>query len=207
MKSVLFLITLSLFTTLVHGCATRETKGGYVQNAKGNATFTAYSGCSTPACGRVGDGYTAAMSQLSFGAPGGQGAGDACGRCFMVTATEDPYSPWFDASVDGTFKSIVVKVTDLCPYQENESFCQMSRSKPLNQFGASVHFDLCEESGAPAALFPEGRGAMLGHYQEVPCQGWSGNDGPDLWNGACLAGESAGLWPDVACGNVGEAPP
>ena len=74
------------------------------------------------------------MNQLSFGAPGGQGAGDACGRCFRLTGTKDPYSPWYT----GPFKSIVVKVNNLCPYQENESFCGQSHSNPLNQFGASV---------------------------------------------------------------------
>ncbi len=86
------------------------------------------------ACGKASYGYTAAINQLAFGAPGGQGAGDACGRCFRVTATKDPYSPWFE----GPFKSIVVKVTNLCPYQENEDWCGQSLTKRLNQFGASV---------------------------------------------------------------------
>ena len=86
------------------------------------------------ACGKVAYGYSAAMSQFSFGAPGGQGGGDACGRCFRITGTEDPYSPWFT----GPFKSIVVKTSDLCPYQEGENWCGQCRSKPLNQYGAGV---------------------------------------------------------------------
>ncbi|KAI9440336.1 endoglucanase V-like protein [Lactarius indigo] len=183
MKSVLFLIAFSVFTAIVRGSVldleSRKTKGSYRQKSKGNATFTVYTGCSTPACGKVAYGYTAAMNQLSFGAPGGQGGGDACGRCFRLTGTKDPYSPWFK----GPFKSIVVKITDLCPYAEGEDWCGQSLSKPLNQFGAAVHFDLCEDSGACDAFFPEKRGALSGHYEEVSCSHWTGWDGPELWNG------------------------
>jgi hypothetical protein len=64
-------------------------------------------------------------------------------------------------------------------------------------------FDLCEESGAYDAFFPKPRGALSGHYEEVSCSEWSGWDGPDLWNSACLTGESTGLWPSVGCGNTG----
>ncbi|KAG6897199.1 hypothetical protein C0992_003496 [Termitomyces sp. T32_za158] len=49
------------------------------------------------------------MNQLAFGAAPGLGAGDACGRCFAITGTADPFSPSFS----GPFNSIVVKVTDL----------------------------------------------------------------------------------------------
>ena len=45
------------------------------------------------ACGIAATGYTAAMNQLSFGAAPGDGAGDACGRCFRLTGSADPYSP------------------------------------------------------------------------------------------------------------------
>ncbi|KAI9440335.1 endoglucanase V-like protein [Lactarius indigo] len=205
MKSVLFLIASTAFTAIVRGSVLdleSRNNGGYVQKSQGSATFTVYTGCSTPACGKVAHGYTAAINQLSFGAPGGQGAGDACGRCFKVTGNKDPYSPSFK----GPFKSIVVKVTNLCPYAKGEDWCGQSLSKPLNQFGAPVHFDLCEESGAYDAFFPEGRGALSGYYEEVSCSQWSGWDGPALWNGACLAGESAHMWPLVACGNTGHAP-
>ena len=82
----------------------------------------------------VANGYTAAMSQRSFGAGGNEGAGDACGRCFKINGTEDPYSPQYT----GPFYSIVVKVTDLCPYQEGENWCGQSDSAPLNQYGAPV---------------------------------------------------------------------
>ncbi len=151
MKSVLFLIAISVVTTAVRCSSLKYGTGGYVQKSKGNATFTVYTGCSTPgkfhqlrwhapingihiACGKASDGYSAAINQLSFGAPGGGGAGDACGRCFRITATEDPYSPWYE----GPFKTIVVMATNLCPYQKGEPWCGQSLSTPLNQFGASM---------------------------------------------------------------------
>lgn len=108
----------------------KKTIGGYVQKSSGSASFTVYSGggpggdnsplpsrtrpyadsFETIACGiPVITGYTAAINQLAFGAPGGQGAGDACGRCFFLNGTKDPYSPDYA----GPFYSIVVKVTDL----------------------------------------------------------------------------------------------
>ncbi|KNZ72653.1 hypothetical protein J132_02246 [Termitomyces sp. J132] len=91
--------------------------GGYVQSASGQASFTYYSGCSAPACGKTASGYTAAINQLAFGAPPGAGAGDACGRCFAITGTADPISP----SYTGPFNSIVVKVTDECPVNGNQA--------------------------------------------------------------------------------------
>jgi hypothetical protein len=74
------------------------------------------------------------MNQLSFGAPSGVGPGDACGRCFKVTGSADPYTP----SNKGPFKSIIVKVTDLCPIQGNEQWCGQTVSEPQNSFGQSA---------------------------------------------------------------------
>ncbi|KAI0291671.1 RlpA-like double-psi beta-barrel-protein domain-containing protein-containing protein [Multifurca ochricompacta] len=202
MKSSLVLTVLSALAAAVRATVidleSRAT-GGYVQNPSGTASFTVYSGCSTPACGKSASGFTAAISQLAFGAPPGLGAGDGCGRCFRVTGTADPYSP----SYTGPFNSVVVKVTNLCPVQGNEQWCGQTISKPTNSFNKAVHFDLCQESGASGAFFPSGRNALTGSYQEVSCSQWSGSDGPSLWNGACLSGESAANWPSVACGNQG----
>jgi len=65
-------------------------------------------------------------------------------------------------------------------------------------------FDLCEDSGADKAFFPNDRHALLGTYEEVSCSEWSGSDGETLWNGSCLAGENAGLWPATGgCPNTG----
>jgi len=75
---------------------TRRATGGYLQNPSGAASFTMYTGCETPACGiAASTGFTATMDQLSFGAAPGEGAGDACGRCFALTGKADPISPNF----------------------------------------------------------------------------------------------------------------
>ncbi|KAF5373295.1 hypothetical protein D9615_007488 [Tricholomella constricta] len=102
---VLFACVAGASATVLKSRAT----GGYIQNPSGAASFTFYSGCGSPACGKTATGYTAAMNQLAFGSPPGLGAGDACGRCFAVTGTADPFSPAYT----GPFHSIVVKVTDL----------------------------------------------------------------------------------------------
>ena len=86
------------------------------------------------ACGKSATGFTAAMSQLAFGAPPGLGEGDACGRCFKVTANKDPYSP----SYAGPFNSVVVKTTDLCPVSGNSQWCGQTTADPVNSFGMSV---------------------------------------------------------------------
>jgi hypothetical protein len=153
---------------------TQRATGGYVQNPSGSASFTMYSGCGSPgafptythlpledhkltlripACGISASGFTAAVSQLAFGAAPGAGAGDACGRCFAVTATQDPFSPSFT----GPFKTVVVKVTDECPAAGNQEWCGQTQSNPTNEHGAPVHFDLCEDTGAATSFFPSGK--------------------------------------------------
>ncbi|KAG7440436.1 uncharacterized protein BT62DRAFT_937974 [Guyanagaster necrorhizus] len=88
---------------------------GYVQKASGNASFTYYSGCSSPACGKTATGYTAAMNQLAFGASSGLGAGDACGRCFAITGLflhvlytggSSAFFPSSHGALTGTFEEV-----------------------------------------------------------------------------------------------------
>lgn len=86
------------------------------------------------ACGKAASGYTAAISQLAFGSSPGLGPGDACGRCFALTGAADPYSPAYT----GPFKSVIVKVTDLCPVAGNTEWCAQSKSNPTNEHGAAV---------------------------------------------------------------------
>lgn len=68
---------------------------------------------------------TAAMSQYAYGSSTAYGPG--CGRCFNITLlntfTSDP--PFFP---DVT-KSVVIKVTDLCPAGGN-GWCSATPSKP-----------------------------------------------------------------------------
>ncbi len=74
------------------------------------------------------------MSQLAFDSSPGLGAGDACGRCFKVTANADPLSPGFT----GPFKTIVLKTNHICPSSGKEQWCGQTTSKPTNSFGMSV---------------------------------------------------------------------
>ncbi|KAH9963033.1 glycoside hydrolase family 45 protein [Lactifluus volemus] len=179
---------------------TGSASGDYYQVAKGQASFTAYDDCHAPSCGQVTYGYSAAISQRSFGAS--SGSGDACGRCFRITETEDPSTPdW-----KGPFKTITVIVNDLCPYAKGEDWCGQSASQPLNNVGAAVHFDLCVDSGAAAGFFTAPRGSGKGYYEEVSCEEWKGSIGEPLWGHSCMAPRNAPNWPAVACGNTGTAP-
>ncbi|KAN0121004.1 RlpA-like double-psi beta-barrel-containing domain containing protein, partial [Russula decolorans] len=168
------------------------------QKHSGTASFTVYSGCSAPSCGIKTSGYTAAVNTFAFGA--NSASGDACGRCFKITSNKDPYTP----SYSGPFNSIVVRVSNLCPIDGNQEWCGQTASHPVNQFGASMHFDLCGDSGTGSAFFPPGRGAMLGTFEEVLCEGnWSGSEGGSLWGGSCMANDTTPLWPGRGCGNQG----
>ncbi|RPD53383.1 endoglucanase V-like protein [Lentinus tigrinus ALCF2SS1-7] len=206
MASKLLLFVQFVAVATIASCVSvpeKRATGGYLQNPSGTASFTHYSGCSQPACGIAGHGYSAAVSQLTFGSGPGLGPGDACGRCFALTGTKDPYSP----SYSGPFgQSIVVKVTDLCPVQGNQEWCGQTQSNQNNQHGEPVHFDICEDTGGAGVFFPSGHGALTGTFTEVSCSQWSGSDGGALWNGACIKGESAGNWPSTGCGNQGTAP-
>jgi hypothetical protein len=134
---------------------TTTQSSGYVQNPKGSASFTAYSGCqyackswarsfffssfkptlsatliSSTACGQRVNGFSAAVNQLAFGAS--SGAGGACGRCFKISANYDPYTPSYAGPWGNT---IVVKVNDLCPATSNNvDWCAQTVSHPLNAF-------------------------------------------------------------------------
>jgi hypothetical protein len=159
MKSALLLTAISLPAAAVQGSVIESkprAADGYVQNPSGTALHPLRIPQAVPspvsnairtsqertrreysipaACGILATGFTAAMNQLAFGAPPGLGAGDACGRCFQVTATGDPYS----ANFTGPFNTIVVKVTDLCAVKGNEQWCGQTTSTPTNSFGQSV---------------------------------------------------------------------
>ncbi|KAE9399954.1 endoglucanase V-like protein [Gymnopus androsaceus JB14] len=191
----------SSIATLLSIAATLTTVKGYVQLGSGKASFTEYSGCSAPACGVAATGFTAAINQLAFGSVPGLGAGNACGRCFALTGSADP----FDTAFTGPFNSIVVKVTDMCPAAGNEEWCGQTTADPTNSFGAEFHFDLCEDTGAAGSFFPSGHTALTGSFTEVSCSEWSGSDESDLFDGACISGETATFWPSTSegCPNQG----
>jgi hypothetical protein len=86
------------------------------------------------ACGQTANGFTAAISQLACGSVDGLGPGDACGRCFNITGNRDPFSP--ENPIQPT--SIIVKITDMCPIQDNLFWCGQTRSNPVNSLNKAV---------------------------------------------------------------------
>ena len=76
------------------------------QNASGNCNVA------TTACGFfTNPGFSVAVSQNLFGVGPGAGAGRACGTCYKLSIEADTTGK----QVANAGKSIVVKVTNLCP--------------------------------------------------------------------------------------------
>jgi endoglucanase len=66
--------------------------------------------------------YTAAGSQALFGAAGSTWCGSGCGTCYKLTSTgKAPCSTCGTGGAAG--KSIIVMVTNLCPYNGNQKWC------------------------------------------------------------------------------------
>lgn len=66
--------------------------------------------------------YTAAGSQALFDTAGATWCGAGCGTCFNLTSTgSSPCSGCGTGGVSG--ESIVVMVTNLCPYNGNQQWC------------------------------------------------------------------------------------
>jgi hypothetical protein len=92
-----------------------------------------------------------------------------------------------------------------------QEICGQSVSKPLNSFGATANFDICADSGASTAFFPDKIGAVFCAWQEVSCSEWEGTLDKDseyiYYPGGCLPAEP-GLWPnaDNGCPNHGSPP-
>ncbi|KAJ7783342.1 RlpA-like double-psi beta-barrel-protein domain-containing protein-containing protein [Mycena metata] len=121
---------------------------------------------------------TAAMSQMAYGSS--TAFGPACGKCFNLTLlntyTSDP--PFFPDVV----KSIVIKVTDLCPLSE-AGWCSGTQTKK-NPGGQYINFDMAFPSKAiPDDFFPSNAsyygytdfGVWNVSYQTVPClPNWAG---------------------------------
>ena len=112
---------------------------GWIQYAtSGTASLTHYT---LPqgyiaACGCTGASTkypTAAMSQMAYGSSAAYGPG--CGRCFNLTLldTYAPDPPFFPQVT----KSVVIKVTDLCPAGGN-GWCSATADKPNQSVASEV---------------------------------------------------------------------
>ncbi|KAI0645654.1 RlpA-like double-psi beta-barrel-protein domain-containing protein-containing protein [Trametes meyenii] len=151
--------------------------------ADGTATLTHYTlpDGYIASCGCTGASTrypTAAMSQYAFGSSTAYGPG--CGRCFKITLL-DTYLP-DPPFIPNVTKSVVIKVTDLCPAGGN-GWCSAKPGKP-NQGGQYINFDLAwPSSSIPDDFFPS-NAALYGFtdfgvwnvsYQSVDClESWAG---------------------------------
>ncbi|CAF9918095.1 hypothetical protein IMSHALPRED_004209 [Imshaugia aleurites] len=123
------------------------------------ASFTQYGPCNDPSqvsCAWYSaSGYNAAISQAAYGGSPGSGPSAACGVCWQLT----PDYPGAN--------EIVVKVNNLCP-DDGNPLCAAPEDVDIN-------FDLCQDSGAAAALFGgSGTEQVNGTAVEVDCANWSG---------------------------------
>ncbi|QRW21289.1 hypothetical protein RhiXN_06278 [Rhizoctonia solani] len=161
---------------------------GWTYAESGIATMTHYTMNvgTIAACGCTGGSTyypTAALSSLAYGSDGSVGFGPSCGRCFNLTLlntflSTPPFYP-------NPTKSIVVKVTDLCP--SISGWCDATESKP-NDGGAWLNFDLVWPSVAiPEDWFPHNEsfygykdfGVWNVSYQSVLCaDNWAGGHDP-----------------------------
>ncbi|KIY49104.1 hypothetical protein FISHEDRAFT_42016 [Fistulina hepatica ATCC 64428] len=151
--------------------------------ADGLATMTHYTlpDDFIAACGCVADSSeypTAALNQMAYGSS--KAYGPACGRCFNLTLLNTyTGSPPFFPKVT---KSIVVKITDLCPLTE-DGWCSGTKTKN-DPGGHQLNFDLAYPSDSiPEGWFPSNVslygysdfGAWNISYQSVSCNtSWEG---------------------------------
>ncbi|KAI9810902.1 MAG: hypothetical protein M1827_005761 [Pycnora praestabilis] len=156
-------------------------KASFTHYGSGDSFGSGNCNTATAACSfYTSPGYSAAVSQNLFGVGPGAGAGGACGTCYRLTGETDETG----AALTNGFPSIVVMINNLCPGSGNP-LCSQSSLTDINQYGANVNFDLCQNSGAADAFFPGGAngavGMALGIAQEVPCMGnWQGSEvGPN----------------------------
>lgn len=68
---------------------------------------------------------TAAMNQMAYGSS--TAYGPACGRCFNLTLVDafDASPPFYPNTTD----SVIVKITDLCPYSKR-GWCNATNTSP-----------------------------------------------------------------------------
>ncbi|CRG91956.1 hypothetical protein PISL3812_09010 [Talaromyces islandicus] len=110
--------------------------------------------------------YTAAGSQALFDTSGSSWCGAGCGTCYNLTSTGS--SPCDGCGTGGVAgDSIIVMVTNLCPYNGNQQWCPQPGSK--NEYGYSYHFDIMAQS----EVF--GNNVVV-EFEQVTCPGQAKSD-------------------------------
>ncbi|KAI9890085.1 MAG: hypothetical protein M1814_004484 [Vezdaea aestivalis] len=131
------------------------------------------------ACGfMLTSGFACAVSEALYAVIGsGAAGGDSCRKCVKITGATD------SSGAAITTNSIVLVINNLCPRQGN-SLCAQSTLSDVNQLGANVNVDICQDSthngqSAIQAFFGNSNGGLaVGTAQLVPCEGnWQGTIG------------------------------
>ncbi|KAH8660107.1 glycosyl hydrolase family 45 protein [Xylariales sp. PMI_506] len=121
--------------------------------------------------------YTAAGSQALFDTAGASWCGAGCGKCYQLTSTgEAPCNGCGTGGAAG--ESIIVMVTNLCPYNSNTVWCPNPGS--TNQYGYSYHFDIMADS----EVFGDN---PVVNFEPVACPGQATTD----WEQCVCYGDTA----------------
>ncbi|KAL6230049.1 RlpA-like double-psi beta-barrel-protein domain-containing protein-containing protein [Aspergillus navahoensis] len=108
--------------------------------------------------------YTAAANQALFDSGPTHAThwcGSGCGKCYQLTSTGVSACKACGAGGEQG-KSIVVMVTNLCPFKGNEQWCP--NPGQLNPHGYGYHFDIMGGAG----VFGDN---VVVEFEEVPCPG------------------------------------
>ncbi|KAI0439839.1 glycoside hydrolase [Xylaria telfairii] len=110
--------------------------------------------------------YTAAGSQALFAPNGATWCGSGCGQCYQLTSTGN--APCQGCGTGGAAgQSIVVMVTNLCPFNGNQQWCPQPGGR--NQYGYEYHFDIMAQN----QVFGDN---VVVNFQSVPCPGAAASD-------------------------------
>lgn len=121
--------------------------------------------------------YTAAGSQALFDTAGATWCGAGCGKCYNLTSTGS--SPCNGCGLGGVAgESIIVMVTNLCPYNGNQQWCPEVGG--TNEYGYSYHFDIMAQS----EVFGDN---VVVNFEPVTCPGQATSD----WESCVCYGETA----------------
>lgn len=123
---------------------------------------------------------TAAASAPIYGA--GTWCGSGCGKCFKLSPTAIGASP--EGTGAPALDSLVVKISNLCPYAGNEQWCAYD----VNSHGYDAHFDLMDHN-MDGLVSSMGWNNPEVTYEEVDCA----SNGYTDWNCQC-----ASATPDAA---------
>lgn len=126
--------------------------------------------CGIPASGQL-PYFTAAVNSRNFDSGGSEWLGDSCGMCYRLTNTGTNF--WGTPYSHLVGKSIVVKITNLCPAQYNQEWCTAPNAR-----GYSTHFDIGEDmQGGPSPVSALGDGVNKVYevtFRRVSCSEWNG---------------------------------